>query len=51
MPRFGPVVRIGWKRTHPPAMREAIRMMEEKGTLTLVNKTKVARYFTLNVSA
>lgn len=50
MPRFGPVVRIGWKRTHPPAMREALKQLDEDGTLSLVNKTKIARYFTLQVS-
>lgn len=51
MPRFGPVVRIGWKRSHPLAMREAIKALDEKGTLSLVNKTKIARYYTLGVSS
>lgn len=50
MPRFGPVIRIGWKKTHPIAMREALRALDEKGTLTLVRKAASARYFTLSVS-
>lgn len=51
MPRFGPVIRVGWKKTHPAAMREALHALDEKGTLTLVRKTATARYFTLNVGS
>lgn len=50
MPRLGPVVRIGWKRTHPPQMKEALQVLDDKGTLTLVRKTTQGRYFTHNVS-
>jgi hypothetical protein len=49
MPRFGPVVRVGWKKTHPPAMRLALQALDDKGTLTLVRKSAIARYFTMNV--
>ena len=49
IPRFGPILRIGWKRTHPPEMREALAILDEKGTITLVRKAAQARYFAHNV--
>lgn len=45
VPRFGPVLRIGWKKTHSPAMREALKHLEDEGVITMVRKHSSARYF------
>lgn len=50
MPRFGPILRVGWRRTHPQAMKDTLSSMDDKGAITLVRKAAAARYFSLNVS-
>lgn len=50
VPRFGPILRIGWKRTHSPTMRDVLKELEDKGTITLVRKIASAHYFSHNVS-